>query len=62
MNKNTISKGNNMKNNPIKAKTINVSATDSAKLQAYKKAVIDKATQEINKIEEDIKSLEQNKI
>lgn len=62
MNKNTISKGNNMKNNPIKAKAINVSATDSAKLQAYKKAVIEKATQEINKIEEDIKSLEQNKI
>ncbi|OQX00962.1 hypothetical protein BWK69_00295 [Candidatus Parcubacteria bacterium A4] len=62
MNKNTISKGNNMKNNPIKAKAINVGATNNAKLQAYKKAVTDKATQEINKIEEDIKSLEQNKI
>ena len=62
MNKNTISKGNNMKNNPVKAKVINVGATDSVKLQAYKKSVTDKATQEINKIEEDIKSLEQNKI
>ena len=62
MNKNTISKGSNMKNNPIKAKVINVSATNNAKLQAYKKDVTDKATQEINKIEEDIKNLEQNKI
>lgn len=61
MNKNTISKGNNMKNNPIKAKVINVGATDNAKLQAYKKVVIDKATQEINKIEEDVKKLEENK-
>ena len=51
-----------MKNNPVKAKVINVGATDSVKLQAYKKSVTDKATQEINKIEEDIKSLEQNKI
>jgi hypothetical protein len=62
MNKNTISKGNNMKNNPIKAKAINVGVANNAKLQAYKKAVLDKATQEINKIEEDIKSLEQNKV
>jgi septal ring factor EnvC (AmiA/AmiB activator) len=62
MNKNTISKGNNMKNNPIKAKVINVDATDSVKLQAYKKSITDKAKQEINKIKEEIKSLEQNKI
>lgn len=62
MNKNPVSKESNIKNNPIKAKAINVGATNNAKLQAYKKAVIDKATQEINKIEEDIKSLEQNKI
>lgn len=62
MNKNTISKGNNMKNIPIKTKVVNVGATNSAKLQAYKNAVLDKATQEINKIEEDIKNLEKNKI
>ena len=62
MNKNTISKGNNMKNDPIKAKVINVGATNNSKLQSYKNAVIDKATQEIKKIEEDIESLEQNKI
>ena len=58
---------NNMKNNavnktPIKSKVINAGATNSAKLQAYKKAVLDKATLEINKIEEDIKNLEKNKI
>jgi hypothetical protein len=51
-----------MKNNSIKAKVINAGATNNVKLQAYKKAVIDKVTQEINKIEEDIKSIEQNKI
>jgi hypothetical protein len=62
MNKNTISKGNNMKNIPIKAKVVNAGAVNSTKLQAYKKAVLDKATQEINKIEEDIKNLEKNKI
>lgn len=62
MNKNIISKGNNMKNTSVKAKVINTGATNNAKLQAYKKAVIDKATQEINKIEEDIKNLEKNKI
>lgn len=47
---------------PAKSKVVNSNVTKNAKLQAYKKAVIDKATQEINKIEEDIKSLEQNKI
>jgi len=46
----------------IKSKVINSGAANNAKLQAYKKAMIDKATQEINKIKEDIKSLEQNKI
>lgn len=62
MNKNTISKGSNIKNAPITAKVINASATNSAKLQVYKKDVIDKATKEISKIEEDIKNFEKNKI
>lgn len=62
MNKNNISGENNVKSTLIKAKIINAGATNSVKLQAYKKIVIDKATQEINKIEEEIKSLEQNKI
>lgn len=46
----------------MNSKIINTGATNNAKLQAYKKAVINKATQEINKIEEDIKNLEKNKI
>lgn len=53
---------NGKKITATESKTINIGATNNAKLQAYKKAVTDKATQEINKIEEDIKSLEQNKI
>jgi len=59
-NKSTQKNGKNIA--ATESKAINVSATNNAKLQAYKKAVTDKATQEINKIEEDIKSLEQNKI
>lgn len=51
-----------MKNTFIKAKVINVGAINSKNLQAYKKVVIDKAIKEINKIEEDIKNLEKNKI
>ena len=53
---------NGKKITTTESKAINIGATNNAKLQAYKKAVLDNATQEINKIEEDIKSLEQNKI
>jgi hypothetical protein len=60
MNKNTTKKSSAKL--PTKSRVINIGAIKNAKLQAYKKAVTDKATQEINKIEEDIKSLEQNKI
>jgi len=61
MNKNNMKK-NAVNKTPIKSKVINDGARNSAKLQEYKKAVLDKATQEINKIEEDIKNLEKNKI
>ena len=47
---------------PIKAQTINSNATENAKVQAYKKAVLKKAKKEIDKIEEEIKQLEQDKI
>lgn len=58
MNKNTILKGSTLENTQIKTRVINTGDKNNAKLQMYKKAVIDKATQEINKIEEDIKIFE----
>ena len=62
MNKNKISRVDKMKNNSIKSQVININAVNSIKLQAYKKALIDKAIEEIKKIEEDIINLEKNKI
>ncbi len=60
MNKKKIQQKNNVAG--LKSRVINAGAKSNAQVQAYKKTAIEKATKEINKIEEDIKSLEQNKI
>lgn len=52
---------NNMQNNSSqKSKIINTNANNDVKIQTFKKKVLDKATKELNKIEDDIKELEQN--
>ena len=55
-----MNKDNTLKiTNLTKSKIINADAKNNEKVNAYKKAMIDKATKEIEKIEEDIKNLEQ---
>jgi len=49
-------------NSSRKSKIINTNANNDVKIQTFKKKVLDKATKELNKIENDInKELEQNK-
>ena len=50
------------KDTGLKSRVINADAVSNAQVQTYKKIAIEKATKEINKIEEEIKQLEQNKI
>lgn len=45
--------------NSNSSKVINSKAKNNKKLQTYKKSVINKAAKEIDKIEEEIKRLEQ---
>jgi len=47
-----------MKNSNIKSIIINTSTTNNVALQAYKKQALDKASEEIKKLEEDIGEIE----
>ena len=47
-----------MKNANLKSTIINTNNTNNAAIQAYKKQALDKASEEIKKIEEDISEFE----
>ena len=62
MDKKTTSRETVVKNNSTHSKRINVGGVGDIKVQEYKREMIEKAMREIKKIEEDIVSLEHNKI
>jgi len=47
-----------MKNANIKSMTINANTTNNVAMQAYKKQALNKASEEIKKLEEDIREIE----
>jgi len=49
-----------MKKANIKSITINTSATNNVALQDYKKQALNRASEEIKKLEEDIRKIEKN--
>jgi hypothetical protein len=49
-----------MKNANIKSTTINANTTNNVAIQTYKKQALNKASEEIKKIAQDISELEKN--